>query len=233
MNERLKEQLEEMEKQLSLLESAISALNGSKAAAEETTKALHDAQAGLSEACSGFLPEVGNRFDEFAERSNGISDALEELLANLKKLDAGELASLLSTSEANMAELANKNLEEFRTASARALENAVAEFEQSEGFSGLHSRFDQQDEMERRREKEAAELEARIVGGLNEGIAGLRGQLDASNENIRRAIEEARLYCDEGLEKLQRAIKLSQIYGLIAVGAASVAVIASVIGVFL
>lgn len=98
MDERLLEQLQEMEQELEALQGALEAIEKSKEVTKESSKAIKKSQEALSQACENFIPELQEKFANFASDSTSVQHKIEELLSKLENLDIHEFAKKLDDS---------------------------------------------------------------------------------------------------------------------------------------
>lgn len=97
MDERLLQQLEEMETELEAFQSALESIEESKELTKESALALKESQVTLSRACEDFIPVLQERFDNFATDSTTVQAKLEDLLAKLQNLDIHQFTEKLDS----------------------------------------------------------------------------------------------------------------------------------------
>lgn len=95
MDERLLQQLEEMEHELDAFQSALESIEESKELTKESTSALKKSQESLSQACDEFIPALEKQFSDFATDSTSIQNKIEALLEKLQSLDIHQFTEKL------------------------------------------------------------------------------------------------------------------------------------------
>lgn len=95
MDERLLQQLEEMETELEAFQSALESIEESKELTKESALTLKESQVALSRACEDFIPVLQERFDNFATDSTTVQNKIEDLLTKLQSLDVHQFAEKL------------------------------------------------------------------------------------------------------------------------------------------
>lgn len=178
MNDRLHEQLEEMEQQLSQLEGAIEAIQNAKIASVESIGALNSAQAQLSESCKELVPELKSQFNGFAEHAEEI---LESLKAHLQALQEIDMSALEKTLAAHKEELGKQVREQLDSNNAALQKLLGGQSDEIKGF--VDSSLDKQ------------------TAQIREDITSLRKHVDSGLDNQTAKLQEDAMTRSEGLLK--------------------------------
>lgn len=104
MDERLLQQLEEMETKLEAFQSALESIEESKELTKESALTLKESQVALSRACEDFIPMLQERFNELATNSVSTQSKIESLLTKLQSLDTHQLSEKIENDRTYFAE---------------------------------------------------------------------------------------------------------------------------------